>query len=181
MYVGECAGTYRYQMNPEMYSTLDTKKVIDEAAGKSGISRGVLQAAWEAIGNVIKTWATEGHSVSVPGLGKMRFGVNATTVDDVGKVAASLITSRKVIFTPAVDIKQALKDTSISITCIDRYGNIVKRVTSGDDGDVNENENSGGGTGGSENSGGGTGGGENSGGGSDTGGTGTDDEDVSLG
>lgn len=129
--IGQYAGQYRYILAPEIYSTLSDKKVIDEAASKSGVSRGILQAAWEAIGSVIKAWATEGHSVAIPGLGTMRFGVNATSVDNVNMVASSLITSRKVIFTPSVDIKEELKSTAVQITCIDRNGNVVKRVNSG--------------------------------------------------
>ena len=128
--VGQYAGQWRYQLQPELYSTLSDKKVIEEASVRSGVSRGILQAAWEAIGAVIKSWATEGHSVAIPGLGTMRFGVNAMTVPNVNMVASSLIVSRKVIFTPNVDIKNELKQTPVSITCYDRSGNIVKRVTS---------------------------------------------------
>lgn len=32
--------------------------------GHSGISAGVIKAAWDAAGEVIRTWATEGHSLS---------------------------------------------------------------------------------------------------------------------
>lgn len=128
--VGIYQGQYRYVLQPELYSTLSEKKVIEEAASKSGVSRGILQAAWDAIGAVISTWATEGHSVAIPGLGTMRFGVNATSVPNVNMVASSLITSRKVIFTPSVDIKSALRDTAVNITCYDRNGNVVKRVNS---------------------------------------------------
>ena len=131
--VGPNAGKWSYFLQPEIYSTLTAKKVIDEASVRSGVSRGILQAAWEAIGTVITSWATEGHSVAVPGLGTMRFGVNANSVSSVNDVASSLITSRKVIFTPSVDIKAELKATPISITCYDRNGNIIKRVTSGND------------------------------------------------
>ena len=31
----------------------------------SGIAKGAINAAWDAIGEVIKAWATEGHSVAV--------------------------------------------------------------------------------------------------------------------
>ena len=108
---------------------------------RSGITKGSISAAWEAIGEVIKAWATEGHSVAVPGLGSMRFGIRSTSVANVNDVATDLITSRRVIFTPNVDIKDELKRTSINITCYDRNGEIVKRVTSADDGDVEDNEN----------------------------------------
>ena len=143
--VGTNAGEYRYIMQADLYNKLSDAKVIQEAALRSGINKGAINAAWDAIGEVIKAWATEGHSVAVPGLGTMRFGVRATSVSDVNKVATSLITTRRVIFTPNVDIKEELKKTSINITCYDRNGNLVKRVTSMDDGDVedNENENSG--------------------------------------
>ena len=132
---------YAYVLQADLYSKLSQAKVINEASMRSGISKGAINAAWDAIGEVIKAWATEGHSVAIPGLGSMRFGINATSVEDVNKVANSLITSRKVIFTPNVDIKQELKNTSISITCYDRNGNLVKRVTSTDDGTIEDPDN----------------------------------------
>ena len=132
---------WAYEIQADLYSKLSADKVIQEAALRSGISRGSINAAWDAIGEVIKAWATEGHSVAIPGLGSMRFGINATSVEDVNMVASSLITSRRVIVTPNTDIKQELKNTSINITCYDRNGNIVKRVTSSDDGTIEDDEN----------------------------------------
>ncbi len=140
--VGDLKGTYRYLLTTELYSKLSESKVIKEAALRSGISRGVMQACWDAAGEVIKTWATEGHSVAIPGLGTMRFGVRAKSVATVGEVATSLISTRRVIFTPTVEIKDELKNTSINITCYDRNGKVVKNVTSGDSGNVEDNDNS---------------------------------------
>ena len=71
----------------------------------------------------------------------MRFGVRATSVADVNMVGTDLITTRRVIFTPNSDIKEELRKTSINITCYDRNGDLVKRVTSSDDGDIEDNEN----------------------------------------
>ena len=135
------AGVYRYVMSPEMYSSLNQKKVIKEAALRSGVSQGVMQACWDAAGEVIKAWATEGHSVALPGLGTMRFGLRSKSVEDVNKVKTGLITSRRIIFTPDTDLKDELKNTSVIITCYDRNGNEVKRVTSSDDAEVEDNEN----------------------------------------
>ena len=136
-------GVYRYVMSPEQYSSLNQKKVIKEAALRSGVSQGVMQACWDAAGEVIKAWATEGHSVALPGLGTMRFGLRSKSVEDVNKVKTGLITSRRIIFTPDVDLKDELKNTAIVITCYDRNGEEVKRVTSADDGEVEDNENGG--------------------------------------
>ena len=133
-------GVYRYVMQPELYIPLTTEKVIKEAALRSGVSKGVMQACWDAAGEVIKAWATEGHSVALPGLGTMRFGLRAKSVEDVNKVKTGLIKTRRIIFTPSQDLKDELADTAIQITCYDRNGDIVKRVTSADAGEVEDPE-----------------------------------------
>ena len=163
---------WRYVMSPELYTPLTQAKVIKEAALRSGVSQGVMQACWDAAGEVIKAWATEGHSVALPGLGTMRFGLRSKAVEDVNKVKAGLITSRRIIFTPSVDLKDELANTAVQITCYDRNGDEVRRVTSIDDGTVednegtNENENQN--TGGSSNTNGTNGSGTNTGGGTGT-------------
>ena len=139
--VGKYAGEYRYVMAPELYSALSQDKVIREAALRSGVSEGVMKACWDAAGEVIKAWLPEGHSIPIPGLGSARFGLSAKSVADVNDVTSSLIRTRRIVFTPAVELKQELKDTSIIITCYDRDGKEVKRVTSADDGTIEEPEN----------------------------------------
>ena len=169
--IGKYVGTFRYVMMPELYTALAQDKVIKEAALRSGVSRGVMQACWDAAGEVIKAWATEGHSVALPGLGTMRFGLRAKSVANVNDVKSSLITSRRIIFTPDVDLKEELKNTSVQITCFDKDGKEVKRVTSTDDGNV-EDEN-----GGTTENGGETTNPTNGGGGGNNGGGGNGDSD----
>ena len=180
--IGKNPGYY-YVMTPELYLALNQKKVIREAALRSGVSQGVMQACWDAAGEVIKAWATEGHSVAIPGLGTIRFAVRSQAVANVEKVGVDLIKSKRIVFTPSVDIKKELAATTINITCYNRNGEIVKRITT-EGGDVEdpEEENNGGSTnngssGSSENTGGDTGGdnGGNSGGdsGGDNGGGGS--------
>ena len=167
-------GVYRYVLKPDLYTSLSQAKVIKEAALRSCVSRGVMQACWDAAGEVIKAWATEGHSVALPGLGTMRFGLRSKAVEKVEDVKTGLIETRRIIFTPSVDLKDELKNTTIQITCIDRTGKEVKRVNSSDEGNIedpeaenqgDENQNGGntnqGGTqsGGNTNQGGNTGGG----------------------
>ena len=130
----------------------------------------------------------------------MRFGVRSKAVEKLEDVKTNLITVRRIIFTPNVDLKDELKNTSIQITCLDENGEVLKRVTSGDSGEVEDNENTedtegteGTENGGSQNQGGSqsqsggqsgeqgggtnTGGGDNTGGGSDnTGGDNGDDD-----
>ena len=178
-------GVYRYVLGAELYTALNQKKVIREAALRSGVSQGVMQACWDAAGEVIKAWATEGHSVALPGLGTMRFGVRAKAVEKVEDVKSGLISARRIIFTPNSDLKEELKATAIQITCYDRNGEVVKRVTSDDEGEVEDTEQAPGSDTGSNTSGTGsntgntdsnTQGGDNTGGGS-TGGDNTGGDD----
>ena len=139
-------GVYRYVLKADLYTSLTQTKVIKEAAMRSGVSQGVMKACWDAAGEVIKAWATEGHSVALPGLGTMRFGLRSKAVEKVEEVKTGLIESRRIIFTPSVDLKDELANTAIQITCIDRTGKEVKRVTN-TNGEVedpeNENQNTG--------------------------------------
>ena len=167
---------WAYVMQADLYSKLSQSKVIAEAATRSGISKGSINAAWDAIGEVIKAWATEGHSVAIPGLGSMRFGLRATSVSDVNKVASSLITTRRVIFTPNVEIKDELSRTAINITCYDRNGNVVRRVTSDDEGNVEDTDSDSGsdsGSGSTDQGGSGSGSGSSGSGGSGSGSSGS--------
>ena len=166
-------GVYRYVLKPELYTSLSQAKVIKEAALRSGVSRGVMQACWDAAGEVIKAWATEGHSVALPGLGTMRFGLRSKAVEKVEDVKTGLIETRRIIFTPDVDLKEELKNTTIQITCYDRNGKEVKRVTSSDAGNIEDPESNESTENGGSTQNGGENGGSQSGGGSQTGGDNT--------
>lgn len=162
---------YMYVMHVNQYSKLNENKVLDEASAHSGIGKGALKGAWDAIGDVISTWVTEGHSVTIPGLGTIRFSVQAKAVEDVNDVAKNLITSRKVVFTPNTAILAALKATGVQITCIDKDGKVVKRVQDDvsneeiEDGQNGGQSGNGGQQSGGSNSGGNSGNGDNGGGG----------------
>ena len=150
--IGKYAGFFSDVVPPEIYTSLNQDKVIREAALRSGISQGVMKACWDAAGDVIRAWATEGHSVALPGLGTMRFGLRAKSVEKVDDVKAGLISSRRIIFTPDSQLKAELSKTTVQITCFDRTGKEVKRVNSGDPGTIDDDNNPGGGnpSGGSE-------------------------------
>ena len=135
----------KFVMRPDLYSPIQEKKVFAEASTHSGISAGVIKAAWDAAGEVLRTWATEGHSIPLPGLGTMRFGVRSKAVEKLEDVKTNLISVRRIIFTPSVEVKDELKNTSIQITCLDEDGTVLKRVTSGDSGEVEDPENTSGG------------------------------------
>ena len=139
--IGKNPGVKKFVMRPDLYIPIQEKKVFAEASTHSGISAGVIKAAWDAAGEVIRTWATEGHSIPLPGLGTMRFGVRSKAVEKLEDVKTNLITTRRIVFTPSVEVKDELKNTSIQITCLDEDGTVLKRVTSSDTGEVEDSEN----------------------------------------
>ncbi len=106
-------------------------------------------------------------SVLVTRFTSMRFGLRAYSVASVNDVKSSLIKSRRIIFTPDGELTDELKNAAIQITCYDRNGKEVKRVTSTDPGNIEdpEAENQNGGTSGSGNGNGG-------------GNSGNDDDDI---
>ena len=166
LHVGSQAGKERFVMMAQTYNTLSESKVISEAALRTGMSKQVVRACWEGCAEIISAWATEGHSIPIPGLGHMRFGIRATSVEKVEDVSTKLITSRRVIFIPSVAIKDELAKTSIAITYYDRDGKKIKTVTSTDTDDIEEDDGST-----TDNSGSTTGGGSGNSSGSNTGGS----------
>ena len=55
---------FAYVMQTSNYNLLDADKVMQQAALMTGLPKPILQASWYGIGEVIKTWVTEGHCVS---------------------------------------------------------------------------------------------------------------------
>ena len=70
--IGKYAGTFRYVMMPELYTALAQDKVIKEAALRSGVSRGVMQACWDAAGEVIKAWGSRRGNQGMGNRGSQR-------------------------------------------------------------------------------------------------------------
>ena len=107
----------------------------------------------------------------------MRFGVRSKAVDNLDDVKTGLITTRRIIFTPNVEVKDELKNTAIQITCLDEDGNVLKRVTSGDSGNIEEDGGEHQSSENTDNGGGTENGGNTGGGGDDNGGSQSRDDD----
>ena len=63
-------------------------------------------------------------------------------VEELDDVKTSLITTRRIVFTPSVDVKEEVQGISIQITCLDEDGTVLKQVNSADSGTIEDNENS---------------------------------------
>lgn len=131
-------GEYRYIMQPEIYGAIDQQTITTDVARRCGLPEYSISAVLNALAEVMTKWATNGHSVPIPGLGSMRFGLRAQSVPNVKDVGTSLIRSRRIIFTPSGELKRVFGSTPINITCYDRNGEVVKRVDSKDEGKVED-------------------------------------------
>ena len=140
--VGEHKGEEMFVMKVEHYNTMDAEKIIDYAAETYCIPRGMLRASWEAIGQVVSTWALEGHIVEIPGLGNIRAEVlpygqaqaeRAKAQKEAKDVSIDDVFRRKLLLTPTKAIKDQLNATTLDITCFDMDGREVKRNVNQED------------------------------------------------
>ena len=137
---------YAYTLYPDNYGMLNKSKMIEEAALRSGMSKGVMQACWDAAGEVIKAWITEGHSVPIPGLGSMRIGLRARSAAELKDVNTELILRRRILFTPSIEIKRKINEMGVYISEVrDENGVLVYPLPNKPNGGNPDNAPSGGG------------------------------------
>lgn len=123
-------GSYAYEMQEPMYNTLSQAKVIQEAALRSGISKGAINASWDAICEVIKAWITEGHEITIPGIGTVRIVADSQKVATIKDVEREMITERHFVFKPSAELQAEMNGTHFYITCYNKDDKLVKRVES---------------------------------------------------
>ena len=137
---------YAYTLYPDNYGMLNKSKMIEEAALRSGMSKGVMQACWDAAGEVIKAWITEGHSVPIPGLGSMRIDLRARSAAELKDVNTELILRRRILFTPSIEIKRKINEMGVYISEVrDENGVLVYPLPNKPCGGNPDNNPSGGG------------------------------------
>lgn len=125
--VGEHKGEEMFVMKVDHYGVYDAEHIIRYVNETQGIPKAQLRAAWEALGQAITAWTLEGHIVEIPGLGHIRAEVRAKAQKNACDVSTNDIVRRKLILTPAKEIKDALNNTELLITCYDSEGKVVRR------------------------------------------------------
>lgn len=77
---------------------LTSSDIIDAAARNSGISRGSLVQALDAVNKEFQNFLLIGHAVEIPHIGNFRFRINATASDEDPEKPAELVYRRKLYF-----------------------------------------------------------------------------------
>lgn len=103
----------KYVTRAVHYSTIDGDTFIDFVARNTRLDRYVVKAAAGAIAKEFANFVFNGHSVSVPGIGIFRFGVQAKASKKQEDATTKKVYRRKILYRPATDIKTLVKNTSL--------------------------------------------------------------------
>ena len=77
---------------------ISSSDLVAAAARNSGLDRGTLQAAMDALNKEFQNYLLIGHSVEVPNIGTFRFRINAHGTDTEQEAGAGQIYTRKIWF-----------------------------------------------------------------------------------
>ena len=101
---------------PIRYSTIGMEEICDMVASDSTLPRAYVSAVAEGIFKQIEEMLLNGHSIKLPNLGTLRFSFSAKAGETLEEAGAAAIYRRRIIFTPSVHLKEAIRNTSIVVT-----------------------------------------------------------------
>lgn len=102
-------GGTRLYPNIVSYQNIKSEDVVDMMCANSGINRVTAYAAAAALRRLIYNYVLNGHTIIVPGLGRMSLGLVTKAVSSLDDVDADMIKGVKVRFSPSKTIKSACK------------------------------------------------------------------------
>ena len=103
----------KYVTRAVSYSTIDGETFLDFVARNTRLDRYVVKAAAGAIAKEFANFVFNGHSVSVPGIGIFRFGVQAKASAKQDDATAKKVYRRKILYRPTTELKTLVKNTSL--------------------------------------------------------------------
>ena len=92
------------------YSRITSKNFLKHVARNSGVSKGALYAAADAIAKEFQNLLLIGHSVEIPEIGTFRVSISAKSAETADQAGAHTVYRRRVLYHPCVDIKEQLND-----------------------------------------------------------------------
>lgn len=95
------------------YSRITKDMLLERAAANTGIRRGTLYQAMDAVVNEFENFLMNGHSVELPLLGTFAFGVKAKISDTPEDAGAAKVYRRKLLYRPSVQLKTLVKGVSL--------------------------------------------------------------------
>lgn len=104
-----CKKMNRYVTRAVVLPRINKDELLARAAANSGIRKGIIYSASDAISNEIENFLLNGHSIEVPVLGTFSFAVNASAAETEKGAGATAVYRRKIKYTPNVQLKRYLQ------------------------------------------------------------------------
>ena len=92
---------------------IDKDELLERAADNSGINRGAIYAAADAITREFENFIMNGHSVEIPLVGSFRFSVNAHATDTEAEAGAGQVYRRKIHYLPSKALWRKVQQVSL--------------------------------------------------------------------
>ena len=108
-----CKKYERYVTRSVTLPRIDKDELLSRAADNSGIRKGTIYAAADAICNEFKNFLLNGHSVELPLIGSFRFGVNAKVSETAQEAGADTVYRRKIKYVPNAQLKRQLQAVNL--------------------------------------------------------------------
>ena len=96
------------------YSRIASDALLARAAANSGIRRGVIYAAMDAVMNEFQNFVLNGHTVELPLIGAFGFGIRAKISDTREDAGAAKVYQKKLVYRPSVELKQMVKEVALA-------------------------------------------------------------------
>jgi predicted histone-like DNA-binding protein len=100
----------KYYATPAYDGSIEMPEIADEIVQSSSLSRGDVTSTVENVIDVIPKYLKMGKSISLGELGTLRVGFTSEGVDSPDKFHTSMITGKKIIFTPSPKLKRVLAE-----------------------------------------------------------------------
>jgi predicted histone-like DNA-binding protein len=100
----------KYYANAVNAGKFTIKNFAKEIAGRSSLTKGDIENVLENFLDELPTFLKLGLSVQLGAFGTLRLTLSSEGVDTPEAFKADLIKGARVVFTPGVDLKDALKD-----------------------------------------------------------------------
>ena len=102
-----------YVTRATSFSKIGKDELVNMVASDSSLPRGYVAAVTDGLFTQIKQMVLNGHSVEVPHLGIFRFGISCKGVENKEDISAENVKTRKIMFTPCKELKDALRGVSL--------------------------------------------------------------------
>jgi len=102
----------KYYAQPVNTGKISQRSIAEDIVNLSSLARGDVSNAIESLIDVIPRYLLMGKSVNVGDLGTLRLSFSSKGVENPKEFNTGMISGVRVIFTPSVEFKNALKKVS---------------------------------------------------------------------